>query len=545
MNKKNFSYLIKKGLSTFSKRYILKLLMFFKENISYSDKKNILIWDPGGGGWPDLIDVEGTIACALKMKGHNVQAIISDESTIAYSKRTILEGINLNDWAKAFQKCIKECEKGLKIFGVEYSYIGNFVSPDEKQEALKISKSICYQDLDDFYYKGYKIGRVIKGSIIRFLQGKPFSDCESSILREFAYKAIINTISASNSINQIKPSLVLLSHSVYVEWGAATRVFLSNNIPVTTYSTQFTKGCFFFKSIIDPEHNEPMNITQESWDKYKKENLSRFEKEKVDSFFFKRYFKNRSLDIKFDPKDELLIDDFKKKYNLLNESRPIWAVFTHITWDAVVDFNPMIFSSIEEWLEITIQEIKKHKDVIWLIKIHPQEENIKSNYNLGETFKNIDIPENIRIIPSNEKFNPYYFQQMIDGGVTCYGTAGLELSLLGKPVIVCGKAHYSGKNFTIDSRSKEEYLKNLGKIKTFSKLNSHQINSAYSYCHITLFKRHIRIPILHSKDYPFKFQLNKVLDIFPGKEKNISFICKTFIENKDPDYILDEAQYVD
>ena len=106
-----------------------------------------------------------------------------------------------------------------------------------------------------------------------------------------------------------------------------------------------------------------MNITEKSWIKHRKEKLTSFEKEKVDSFFFNRYFKNRSLDFKFDPKDELLISEFKIKYNLLDDTRPIWAVFTHITWDAVLDFNPMIFSSIQEWLEFTIKEIKKDKDV--------------------------------------------------------------------------------------------------------------------------------------------------------------------------------------
>ena len=121
-----------------------------------------------------MIDVEGSLAFALKMKGHKVQAIISDKTTIAYSKRTIFNGSNLNEWVREFSKCIKECEKRLKLFGIDYSYIGNYVSTDEKREALEISKKVRYQDLDNFYFRKYKIGKVIKGSLIRFLQGKPF-----------------------------------------------------------------------------------------------------------------------------------------------------------------------------------------------------------------------------------------------------------------------------------------------------------------------------------------------------------------------------------
>ena len=60
------------------------------------------------------------------------------------------------------------------------------------------------------------------------------------------------------------------------------------------------------------------------------------------------------------------------------------------------------------------------------------------NRNL-DSINELDLPENIKIIPPSEKINPYYFHRLIDGGVTCFGTSGLEIALAGKPVILVGK----------------------------------------------------------------------------------------------------------
>ena len=77
---------------------------------------------------------------------------------------------------------------------------------------------------------------------------------------------------------------------------------------------------------------------------------------------------------------------------------------------------------------------------------------------------------------------------MVDGGVTCYGTTGLEITLMGKPVILAGTAHYSGKGFTYDSVNKNDYLSKLEKAHQLGKLNKLQITNAYKYCQLMLFK---------------------------------------------------------
>jgi hypothetical protein len=43
------------------------------------------------------------------------------------------------------------------------------------------------------------------------------------------------------------------------------------------------------------------------------------------------------------------------------------------------------------------------------------------------------------MIPAEEEISPLEFFQLLDGGVSVYGTAGLELALQGKPVVLSGE----------------------------------------------------------------------------------------------------------
>ena len=108
-------------------------------------------------------------------------------------------------------------------------------------------------------------------------------------------------------------------------------------------------------------------------DKFRNLKLTKFEFNQVQDFIHKRYFRKECLDVQFQSDNELNTEEFKIKYNLVEEKRPIWAIFTHINWDAVSDCNPMLFNTFDEWFEFTIQKIKPIKNVLWLIKIHPHE----------------------------------------------------------------------------------------------------------------------------------------------------------------------------
>ena len=70
-----------------------------------------------------------------------------------------------------------------------------------------------------------------------------------------------------------------------------------------------------------------------------------------------------------------------------------------------------------------------------------------------------DLPPNLTVIGSKDPRRSYPLMEACDLGLVLTSTTGLELALLGKPVIVAGQVHYRDRGFTLDPSSAEEFDK--------------------------------------------------------------------------------------
>lgn len=175
----------------------------------------------------------------------------------------------------------------------------------------------------------------------------------------------------------------------------------------------------------------------------------------------------------------------KKKNNKKN-----CIIFSHILHDTLYFFGKEFYDSYTHWLISTIKIACENTKVNWFIKIHP------SNLYRGEFKKGFSkeediirqeikyIPPHIKFIYPDTKINPLTWMNFADIGVTVRGTSGLEMAVLKKTVITCGKNRYENKGFTIDPKNKQEYEKMLFNLPNVKKLNSKfymRANLFYNY----------------------------------------------------------------
>src|SRR5262249_44702094 len=72
---------------------------------------------------------------------------------------------------------------------------------------------------------------------------------------------------------------------------------------------------------------------------------------------------------------------------------------------------------------------------------------------------------------------------LIDYGLTVRGTIGLELPCFGIPVLLAGTGRYSGKGFTIDPETREEYLKQLMSLHEVAPLSDEIVQMARKHAY--------------------------------------------------------------
>jgi hypothetical protein len=103
------------------------------------------------------------------------------------------------------------------------------------------------------------------------------------------------------------------------------------------------------------------------------------------------------------------------------------------------------------------------------------------------------LPDHVRIIPAETNINTWSIFQAIDYGLTVRGTVGIELPCFGIPTVTAGTGRYSGRGFTIDPSSVEEFRAELASLHRRPRLGTAEVALARRYAYDTFFRRPVSL----------------------------------------------------
>lgn len=514
------------------RRILIMRLLLYTSLSPVGKKEEFLFWVPGG--MPLMLHLEGSIAVALKLRHHNVHAIICDGIFSACVRREITDQIPLEMWRDTCNTCKKACSDTLTELGIKHSFIGNYVSEDELNIAKNATRKVTWANVETLQYRNVSVGRNVKSAVLRYLKGHDIPD-DAELLQEYAFSGFVCAIAAANAFEKRKPTRIFMSHGVYVDWGPALHTALEMSVPVTAWMASYLPARFYFRNVSDGVHIDMHNMSSFAWNEISSIALTTSQNERLDKYLSDRYVGDASFDMKYFKPYIGKRTDVLTRYKL-DGDRPIWGIMAHINWDTVSDYSPMLYESFNMWMEETLEVIKDVSDVQWLVKVHPAEawDNPESGVEKLIRKKFPRLPANITLLPADENISPLDFFGLLDGAVTVYGTAGLELAMHGKPVILAGDAHYGKKSFTYDPDSIKTYKALLHKASQIPVLTDVQVSLAkqYAYCYFIL--RQIPVSVVVNPNAKWwSFQFSKRERLMPGKDSAIDFICERLLDGKD------------
>jgi len=496
----------------------------------------VLFWIPGGMHL--LLHVETAIAAALRLRGYNVHAIICDSPYKACVRREATDGVAVEDWRLLCPKCIASNRDVLDVMGIPYSSVGDFVPPDIRRELRAQAERCTPSNILDLSHKGLQLGRNVLSALTRYQQGSS-APVDPRILSEYAFSALVSAEAAGNALERFNPVRVLMSHAVYVDWGPALNAAISRGIPVTGWKASYLTARFFFRHVTDPDRIDFHNIHDRTWQARATSALTADEDDALQTFLDRRYRQRVNFDMRNLKEYTGETERFRARYGL-EEGKPVWGIMAHINWDSVSDYSPMAYSSFNDWIIDTIDQASRVPGVQWLIKVHPAEMDYDPNNGVQRLIESRfpDLPVNVRIVPANEEISPLEFFDLLDGGVTVYGTSGLELALAGKPVILAGEAHYGGRGFTEDGLTVESYRMLLGRAGSIGPLDERQTRLARQYAYSLFIERQIPLPLVRDPLSPWwSLQHEKRELLIEGNDAFLDFICDRLIDGED--FIMD------
>ena len=207
-----------------------------------------------------------------------------------------------------------------------------------------------------------------------------------------------------------------------------------------------------------------------------------------------------------------------------------FVAFTNVTWDSAVLDRDVTFPGIGDWLKAIIGQIGGRSDLELVLRIHPAEVRIRGWETRQPAKQMLDrigaLPPNISVIAPDDPTSSYSLMESCDAALVYTSTTGLELALLGKPVMVAGDTHYRGKGFTIDPEDPDAYAAAVEDVIADPSLHRPDIDLARRYANLFFFEAPVGQPP-STEPVPglVRLDLTSLDELGPGRHPGLDRIC--------------------
>lgn len=404
----------------------------------------------------------------------------------------------------------KACDSCFKPAKIVLSKIGKVFKTSDfgtlSNDTIKEIENLSFEQKKIYTYNGYKCGEQATAGALRYLcvgnlENTPINN---EILNKYLYSAVLFAFSIEKLLTKQNYDSVICNHGVYVPHGITVSVCKKLGIPIKVWNLSYRKNTFMMSSG-DTYHHTLLN--DNSFLNYK---FTKIHKKKILNYLYSR-ISGKDDWLSFQKKDNLL----KSSFALLNINKKNFisttTLVTNVIWDAQIHFKDNIFINMSEWIIETIKFYIKNNNRLLIIRVHPAEmrgvlptrekvsDIISKNFN--------SLPDNIIFLDWDHKISSYDCAYETDFTII-YGTKmGIELSALGKPVVVTGDAWVKNKGFAIQPKDKFEYF-NLLFYSHKIKINENQKELALRYAYWFFFLNSIDVDsLIHLKNLypPFRF----------------------------------------
>ncbi len=272
----------------------------------------------------------------------------------------------------------------------------------------------------------------------------------------------------SKLIDSIHPQSVVVFNGMFYPEAMARLAARQKNVPVFSHEVGMLPYSAFFTEKEATAY--PVDVDDEF-------RLSKDQEIRLDNYLANRYKgKFQTAGVKFWSEMRYFSNDFLKETTKYSAVVPI---FTNVIFDTSQSHANTFFKHMFAWLNLVIEEVKLHPEILFVIRAHPDEvrPGKESRESVSEWVTKNGIKEisNIIFIPPDEFISSYELIKRAKFVMVYNSTIGLEASIMGKPVLCAGKARYTQVPTVFFPESKEAYRKLFEKFLESDKVEQPEI----------------------------------------------------------------------
>lgn len=370
-------------------------------------------------------------------------------------------------------------------------------SPVLSDLVREIASSVKTQaDVIGLHYRGIAIGRFVVSTLMRRLRRGSIDPLSADVVQPLhqAIAASLRAVDiAQHVVARYRPALVSFIDRGYTPDGELFEVALAAGAKAFTLNGAHRGGLIMSKRYGAANKDRHFAApSSETWDKLRDMPWGDTQWHALRDEIEKSYRSGTWYDE--------VGTQFNKKVmareNVVNAlgidpAKRTAVIFPHLFWDATFFWGEDLFADYNEWFCEALKCAAANDRLNWVVKIHPAGlvKDIRDGYR-GESSESIAIretlgtlPSHIKLIPSDSPISTFSLFDVMDYCLTVRGTIGIEMAAFGATVVTAGTGRYDGFGFTVDPRSRAEYIELLSKLETLPPPSGHQVELARRYAY--------------------------------------------------------------
>jgi len=324
--------------------------------------------------------------------------------------------------------------EGSKVQGSTVSWFD--LQRDVQIEA--VIQNLALKELMGFEWQGIPLGSLCLPGLRWILRIHHLSDDEPTLylLREYILSAWNVAQKFSDFLDQTQPRAVVVFNGQFYPEAVARYISQKRGLRVITHEVGLQPATAFFTEGEATAY--PINIPDEF-------ELSDQQNAKLDAYLAKRFQGDFSMaGIKFWPDMKGLDVSFLQKAAGFKQIVPI---FTNVIFDTSQPHANTVFEDMFDWLDLTLDVIRQHRDTLFVIRAHPDELRVrKASRETVEGWvasREADKEPNVVFVSPRETLSSYELIQRSKFVMVYNSTIGLEASIMGAAVLCAGKARFT------------------------------------------------------------------------------------------------------
>lgn len=366
-----------------------------------------------------------------------------------------------------------------------------------------------------------------------------------SVLNGFIRGGVRWAAALERVIDDFRPDVLVMLNGLFMEERVAWAVAERKGCRCVFFERGRDAGTVFLSHGI----SAPRYDITESWERVKDVPLSEVQHDRIVRVMRRRVRGERMVETYWAVK-ESREGKIREQLQLPSDQRPLAVLFTNVGWDTAMQDRDVAFDGMTDWLREAMTLFEHHAEWNLVIRVHPAETQVpgRESYDrVGEWIKqeSAHLPANIRIVHPEEPIDSYALMSMATVGCVYASTVGLELAVKGTPVIVAGAAHYSGKGFTYDLKSREEFevvLTALMKGQRSIPL-TRQTELALRYAHLFFLRRMLPMTVLvEPKEARPRLAFQSLQELRSGTHPALDVMCDGILNRIEFEFPLADSR---